>query len=215
MLEVLQSVDMIFRQLVDGRGFTKAVVEAGHIYTDETPGVAHQLSAGIGGKILRECARIGIEAKGMLFVDDYNAEAFNVDLHGYVSSLAACGFPVSRIVMESSMQEGAESVIGQLAGLGLIKNKKDKRTVYPHNEGEVLLRKSEKAGGGPACDALDSALYIHKATNLDLLCITVLPESYRPQQVRVGRVLAALNTRIPILNVFFTDRGEVNMLLNN
>lgn len=188
------------------------VIEAGHIYTDERPGLTHQIAAEIGGSLIRVLKVAGVVPVGMLFVDDYNPLSGDLNIKDYLEVLREHGFNPDRVVMESSMRDPAERLITELSVRELTKVKKDGK-VLVKGEDTILLRKSRILGNGPACDALDAALYIQKRKEADV-CLTVLPESYRDQQLRVKKVLALLGEQVPIINIFYNEERAVDLGLN-
>ena len=65
-------------------------------------------------------------------------------------------------------------------------------------------------GATSACAALDAALYIKKNEDAGI-CVTVLHTEWKGQQNAVKKVLSALGKDIPILEVYYTDEGEIEI----
>jgi hypothetical protein len=189
-----------------------ACVEAAHIYSDESPDVTHELAAKVGASTCLALANLGVEVSGLLFVDDYNPSSFDLDLEKYMGMLNAQGFPVSKVVMESSLQNYACCLVDELEANGMTKRKKDGK-VYLLGGSQILLKKSDLLGNKPACDVLDAAFYINKSEEAGL-CVTVLPFDYREQQEKVKELLKILGYEISILNVYFNQEGEVDLDFN-
>lgn len=190
-----------------------ACVEAGHIYTDETPSLSHEIGAMVGANFCTELERMGIVVQRMLFVDDYNATSNDLNLADYSSLLSKHGFAVDRTVMESTLREDAEKVIARLQASSMAELNRNGAVILKKNqkrEKTIVLQKSSSTGGGPACAALDAALYLLKAREAGL-CVTVLHQQWKDQQEGVKKVLKALGENVPILEVYYSDDGDIEV----
>lgn len=198
-------------QIIEGS--STACVEAAHIYTDEQPGLEHQMSAVIGTNVSRILEEMGVDVNRMLFVDDFNADSKDLDIHEYESFITKHGFIPDVVVMETTLVEDAKEIVRVLEGLGLTEVNKNGATILKKKEKrekEVVLKKSPSLGSVPACSALDAALYIKKFEHSGV-CVTVLHERWKNQQDSVKRVITALGMEIPVLDVYYSDTGDVSV----
>lgn len=188
-------------------------VEAGHIYTDEVPALKHEVGAIVGSKISKLLEGMGVQVQRMLFVDDYNVEHNSLDLDAYQSMLSKHGFTPDRLIMESLLLGDAEDVISALEQKSLTEKNKKGAVILKKNckkENDIVLRKSPERGALPACAAIDTALYLKKHETAGI-CVTVLPVEWRGQQDGVRKVLYALGKDLPILEVYYSDDGEIEI----
>lgn len=191
-----------------------ACVEAGHIYTDEIPSRRHEIGAIVGKNVSSVLEGMGIRVQRMLFVDDYNAQSQDLDISGYKSSISRHGFVPDQLIFESSLTKEAEKVIAALEEQNLTQADRNGTIILKKDrkgEQTVVLRKSPKKGATPACAALDAALYLKKSAQADM-CVTVLHSEWKDQQDKVKKVLKALGKdNTPILEVYYTDDGEIEV----
>lgn len=188
-------------------------VEAGHIYTDETPSLTHEIGAMVGSEYCKALERIGIQVQKMLFIDDFNAKSQDLDIDSYTGILAKHGFMPDSIIMESSLFESAQDVISQLEAREMIDVNRHGAIIlkkYDKKEKDIVLQKSPNMGGAPACAALDTALYLKKYEDSGI-CLTVLPTEWKGQQNGVKKVLKALGKKVPIIEVYYTDEGDIEV----
>jgi len=193
-----------------------ACVEAGHIYTDEMPSLSHEIGAIVGANVCTELEKMGIGVQRMLFVDDYNVASNDLNLTDYSNLLSQHGFTVDRTVMESTLIKDAKEVIVRLQMSSMTELSRNGAVVLKKNhkkEKEIVLKKSPGMGSVPACAALDAALYLIKAKEAGI-CVTVLHKEWKDQQEGVRRVLKALGENVSILEVYYSDDGEVEVVFD-
>ena len=214
MIELLQSQLGLIQSINVGKQRSIAWVEAGHIYADEIPSLSHEVGAIVGAKVSIALENMGILVKKMLFIDDYNAQSNTLDLENNQSLLSEHGFVADRLIMESSLVSDAEKVIAELEQGSLTEINKHGAVILKKNhkkDKEVVLRKSPEMGTTPACVALDTALYIKKQEEEAGICVTVLHSEWKSQQNAVKKVLKALGKDLPILEVYYTDEGDIEI----
>jgi len=188
-------------------------VEAGHIYTDETPNELHEVGARVGANVCTVLENMGIKIQKMLFIDDYNAESHDLNIGDYQELLSKCGFSADKLVMESSLENDAIQIIDDLEKIFLIEENKNGSLILKKGhkrEKEIVLRKSPSMGATPACVALDTALYLKKYEEAGL-CVTILHSIWKDQQKGVQKVLKALGKELPILSIFYSEEGEIEV----
>lgn len=213
MKEILQTnLQIILNASVD-KHRPKFCVEAAHVYTDEVPGIKHQLGAVIGANVCQILQEMGVDVQRMLFVDDFNALSNDLSLEDYEGFIAKHGFAPDLVVMESTLINSANKLIEQLEESGLTEKNKNGATVLKKGnkkEKDIVLRKSPVMGSVPACNALDAALYLkkHEAAGV---CVTILDKQWQDQQTSVKKVLKALGKEIPILEVYYSESGDLEV----
>ncbi|MBP6098549.1 MAG: hypothetical protein KA477_01040 [Candidatus Levybacteria bacterium] len=213
MIEKLQNQLRFLPAISPAEQQTVVCIEAGHIYTDETPSLSHEIGAIVGHNVSQILEGMGVTVQKMLFVDDYNALSHNLNVEEYRSLLNSHGFEPDILVMESSLVQDAYQVIAELEVNSLTETNKNGALILKKNhkkEKDIVLRKSPSMESLPACAALDTALYIKKNERAGI-CVTVLHEKWKSQQEAVKKVLKALGKDIPILEIFFTDYGEIEI----
>ncbi len=186
-------------------------VEAGHIYTDETPSLKHEIGAMVGAKVSSLLEEMGFSVQRMLFIDDYNAVSNDLDIGSYQSLLQGHGFAPEVTVMESSLTQNAQEIVETLEKQGLTEENRNGTVVLKKGhkrEKDIVLKKSPGMGLVPSCAALDAALYLKKFETVGV-CVTVLHQEWKGQQEGVKKVLNALGKSIPILEVYYTDDGDI------
>jgi len=127
------------------------IIEAGHIYTNETPSLEHTIGAYWGSLLGKVLSASGATVKNWLFVDNYNPqfekakqEALNLD--EYLSKLRTVGFAPDQIEYEADLTPKAEQVKQQLVTAGL---------AGPDvNSGNIILYKNKKKGIGKKSQTL-------------------------------------------------------------
>jgi|SRR3989344_3949917 len=201
------------QSLVSGMERPAVIVEAAHIYTDEEPTIKHAMGAEIGGKVASFFTQMGIDVQRMLFVDDFNAHNQDLDLPSYQRMISERGFSPDLLVMESTLEEEADSIVRSLQDNGHTEINKHGAVILkkPYKRAkEIVLKKSPGRGETAACAALDAALYIRKNERAGI-SVTILHEEWREQQEDVRRVLEALGVDIPVLEIYYDDEGEVEV----
>jgi len=183
-------------------GNSKIVVEAGHIYTNEQPGLEHEQGAACGKFLSNYLEVFGADVEKWLFIDDYNPKFDNkpeiLDVGDYLSALNGWGFPPDEIVYESGLVDHAKDVLEYLqkhcfAGL--------------HNNGKIVLHKGNIQLYDPGkdeymCALLDACLYLEKLERSDG-CVTVLDQQYSAQQKGTLTILKKLETDTGCVFPFF------------
>jgi len=123
------------------------------------------------------------------------------------------GFSPDLLVMESTLEEEADSIVRSLQDNGHTEINKHGAVILkkPYKRAkEIVLKKSPGRGETAACAALDAALYIRKNERAGI-SVTILHEEWREQQEDVRRVLEALGVDIPVLEIYYDDEGEVEV----
>lgn len=213
MIEKLQTQLNFIPALTSDKQKPVVCVEAGHIYTDESPTIRHEIGAIVGKNVSNILEGLGVQVQRMLFVDDYHPTTHSLDLDSYQKLLAERGFVADKVVMESSLNDAAEDVITLLQDKSLIDVKKNGAIILKKThkkEKDIVLRKSPEMGGAPACAALDTALYLKKSESTGV-CVTILHDEWKEQQSGVKKVLKALGKDIPILEVYYSDYGDIEV----
>lgn len=213
MIEILQANLQAITGVYADKQRPKVCVEAAHIYTDEVPGFKHQLGAVIGANVCRILGGMGVDVQRMLFVDDFNAVSNDLSLSEYGEFIGEHGFTPDIVVMESTLVDDANRLIGQLEEAGLTERNRNGATVLKKNnkrDKDIVLVKSPIMGSIPACNALDAALYLRKFETAGV-CVTILDKQWQDQQNSVKKVLKALGKDIPILEVYYLENGEIEV----
>ena len=185
----------------------RLIVEAGHIYTHETPGPTHQLSARWGSFIVQYLALWGVEIEKWVFVDNYNPRLEGkpnvLEWKKYYRLLQEWGFTPDKTQFEGNLVTHASMLLQELQ-----KKKKVEQHpngVYMLSKGKVLLY--NPAAGYPdgnryLCSLLDACLYREKLRRADG-CVTVLDEQYRAQQKGTLTILKELGEDTSRIVPFF------------
>ena len=186
---------------------SQIVVEAGHIYTNEQPGLEHKHGATLGNFLSNYLELFGADVEKWLFIDDYNPKFDNkpeiLDVGDYLSALAEWGFQPDEIVYEAGLVGHAKDVLEYLqkhcfAGL--------------HNNGKIVLRKGNIQLYDPGkdkymCALLDACLYLEKMEQSDG-CVTVLDQQYAAQQKGTLTILKKLQADTGRIFQYFYSTAE-------
>ena len=207
-----------------GNIFSTAMVEAGHFYVRDGLSSEQLQGIAVGRQVIAALQDMGMQVSSCMFVDDFHLNG--KDPHGTgafksenlsdpkvrdaiisasIESLQDTGFAPEKVYLENDFAAPAQALYHQLEQAGVLKHKKD-GTVRLN--GIVVLT----SDGTPSCSLLDAATYLGKAQDLDGgLLVTVLPEKWERQQETTRAILAALNQKPPILNVYFSEGGELKV----
>ncbi len=179
----------------------KIAVEAGHIYTNESPGIEHKISAVWGSKIAHLLNLRGAKTSNWVFIDNYNpsfeGKPQTLDSAGYLCLLESWGFKPGIAVYEADLAGSAKEAIAYLKSKSYaseISGKtvlcKDKILLYDHEKEKCM------------CSLLDACLYMEKLKHADA-CATVLDEQYRSQQKATKTILSKLGADPQMIFPFF------------
>ena len=175
------------------------IVEAAHIYTNETPGEDHQLSAQVGSTMSNLLGLLGYPMQRWLFIDNYNPhfqeKPIVLDEGEYCKQLQAWGFFPDHVVYEQDLVPAAKDVLAHLVAQG---------HAYKHPlTGNFLLQKGninlyEPKRDHVKCALLDACLYLEKVKQSGC-SITILEEQYVPQQKATMTILKKLGIDTSLL----------------
>ncbi len=173
----------------------KIIIESGHIYTSEEPGIEHFMGLKFGKQLMDNLLQFGFPTASWLFVDDYNPkfEAKNeiLDIEGFVSKINSQGTTIDKVIMESSLTDIAKDVIDGLASGGFTSKNGPLTTLNKKvSYGKAVLYDEET--NHYACSVLDAAFYLVKAKE-SAISITVLPAQYKSQQKLTNILLTKLD----------------------
>jgi hypothetical protein len=178
------------------------IVEAGHIYTNEQPGLEHKVGAEWGNLLSSYLALFGAEIKKWLFIDNYNPgfeeKPQELDAISYIGLLSELGFAPDRVVYEADLTEHAKEILGYL----------EKHSYAgPHHTGKTVLYKGKILLYDPKtdkymCALLDACLYLQKLEIADG-CITVLDKQYATQQKGTLTILKKLGVDTTAIFPFY------------
>lgn len=181
------------------------VVEAAHIYTDQTPSEEQSAGVLVAGTILEA---ISPPVRRLLFIDDFHPTESTLDIKAYQEWLVNLGYPVDQTLFESVLVSDAHQLLAKIKEVV-----PKKKLSYPKNDvwqsspsiglwtprGKISLITGQ---GDPSCSLLDASLYLKKA-EMGEIALTVLPQCYLPQQLDTIALLAKAGHVLPIINVFF------------
>lgn len=194
---------------------TKVIIEAGHIYTDEMPGLEHTISANIGSQIGKFMSSLGYSVENWLFVDNYNPQFSDnpeiLDLDSYKVMLQEAGFIPDKIVFEADLVPSAQENLDILvqnnyaqkncASINLLKKvNKEKQVLFNMENGHY------------SCSLLDASFYVQKASQGNIL-ITVLPEKFKSEQKQTMTIISKLQksgvniSSKQIASLYFSDQN--------
>lgn len=182
------------------------VIEAGHIYANEAPGPAHFTACRVGASLCDELRAAGIEARTMLYIDDYSNrhDGWTLDLKSYVRDITAEGFAPDVIVTESLVAALAADVVERLRRRGRLHRKGDALFV---NGGRIRVAGKNAPLSCELCEAGLIELKLRMAE----WSVTILPSSYREQQKRARDVLMALGHAVLTTACVYTDGEELTL----
>ncbi|MDO8481143.1 MAG: hypothetical protein Q7S65_05020 [Nanoarchaeota archaeon] len=167
------------------------IVEAGHIYTSEQPGLEHRVGAEYGAQFSAFLQGAGARVQKWLFIDDYNpaiqGKPQSLDEAAYLAALSSQGFAPDSIVKESALVTEAIALLAQLQSSGHTRQTREGKTALS-KEGVLLY---DASTGRHYCSLLDAALYLRKLRGADA-CVTVLDAQYRQQQKGTLTILKKL-----------------------
>ncbi|MFH1506602.1 MAG: hypothetical protein ABIE94_06495 [archaeon] len=178
------------------------IVEAGHIYTDEQPGLEHKIGAMCGNLLSNYLELFGAEIKKWLFIDNYNPHFGNkpqdLDVESYIASLSGLGFAPDEVVYEADLVEKAKEIIGYL---------EKKSYTSPYHNGKTVLQKGKILLYDPEnekymCSLLDACLYMEKLEVADG-CVTILDQQYTSQQKGTLTILKKIGVDTTKIFPFF------------
>lgn len=177
-----------------------AVVEAGHFYANDqiTEEELHGLN--IGTEVSKKLQDMGLVVIPCLLVDNYNAPDIYSDKN--LSQLKQEGYPTDWVFWEREVTPDAKELLVKLSETNKIKSKRGNTYL---KEGFSLLVDDK---GKYSCTILDAGLYINKFYLSNGICVTVLPEKFKPQQETTKRILKAAGYTIPILNIYYGNDSE-------
>lgn len=171
-------IEINFPQIANG---STLIVEAGHIYTHETPNLEHIMGARLGGMLSGYLQVFGADVSKWLFVDNYNPgfedKPQDLNLQDYVEMISDSGFKPDKIKFEADLVDHAKEAIRFLESKNYAGERHDGKIVL--YKGGLLLHDPEEDKF--ACSLLDACLYQEKLNEADG-CITVLDRKYAPQQ---------------------------------
>jgi len=178
------------------------VIEAGHIYTNESPNLEHKIGATWGNLLSNYLELFGAETTKWLFIDNYNPQfeekLQNLEVTEYLDSLSQWGFDPNKIVYEADLVEHAKEVVGYLHKQGYAgKHHNGKIVLY---KGNILLH--DPKIGKYMCSLLDACLYLQKLEKADG-CITILDKQYNSQQKGTITILKKLDVDVNTIFPFF------------
>ncbi|MFH1276055.1 MAG: hypothetical protein ABIH82_03010 [Candidatus Woesearchaeota archaeon] len=187
----------------------KVIVEAGHIYTNQTPGLDHLTGTAWGAFISNLLEGLGLEVEKWLFIDNYNPHFSGLpevlDQSTYLSEIAEHGFNVDKVVYEADMVALAKKKVMEMQNSG---NAFEEKGVVKLVKGGVQLYDANKTAPGAhekgkySCPLLDACCYLQKLQEADA-AVTVLSAGYAQEQKSVIKILKSLqadSTRVfPIL----------------
>lgn len=186
---------------------SRLIVEAGHIYMHETPGLDHHLSATWGSLIAHYLTLWGAEIEKWVFVDNYNPRLEGkpelLNWSEYYKLLQEWGFTPDKTQFEGNLVSAASGLFEQLQKKGKVEQHPS--GVFMLSKGKVLLY--HPAAGYPdgnkyMCSLLDACLYLEKLAKADG-CVTVLSDQYRAQQKGTLTILKELGEDTSRIFPFF------------
>lgn len=190
---------------------TKVTVEAGHIYANQVPGQEQQEGFAVACEVCGRLQEEGIQARYIVFIDDYNVEKNGFCLEGYLHFASECGFKPESVFWESEMAGYAETLIGDLTGLGYVASGEAQELLTIKHS--IKLRHSD---GRFTCSVLDAAFHLKRFRQFGYN-ITVLPahstqfpeHDYQKQQRNLRRLLRLSlgSDQLPLATVFFQDHN--------
>jgi len=193
------------------------LVEAAHVYGYQTLEEMHLHGAQIGAKVVSLVNDLGLAAKAMLFVDDYNwhqqpsPKSYIQNPETFHNAYLEKGFKIDTFAHEAILAAQAEAWVTSYIAEGIFKvNKKGVFLPLGHDGILWIVKKNHLNEAKFTCEALDALCYINKSKLADLL-ITVLPVHYTKQQDRTKLLLKKLGYRLPILNIYFEENGDLNL----
>lgn len=203
-----QEIDQINQYLNESES---VVVEAAHIYADREPGQEQQTGALLAARI---SAGLKPGVVRTLLIDDYNVNGKSLDVKAYLSWLADFGYNPDHVFMESDLVSDAHELIKELKEK--IPSKKlwaPRNDPWKQNHGLAFWTKHDKvflvtSQNRPSCPVLDTALYFRKR-KLGGEALTILPETYLPQQRAVKAIMEKLERQVPIVNLYFGPNGRI------
>jgi hypothetical protein len=168
---------------------SNVIIEAGHIYTHETPGLEHTVGAEMGAKAVEFAQSLGCDVEKWLFIDNYNPQfegkPIVLDETGYKEQIAKLGFMPDKTLYEADMVEAAKDFIGFLKSKGYAGRSTDGKSIMLFKKKIRLYDVNE---GKYSCSLLDACLYKLKLESADG-AITVLDKFYTPQQKATMTIL--------------------------
>lgn len=180
----------------------KLIIEAGHIYANESPGLEHKLGAEWGSFLSQYLKVFGATVDKWLFIDDYNPsyedKPLVLDQPSYLAMLTSLGFKPDNIIYETAMVEKAKDALSYLI---------DQDYTSVQNDGSIILQKDRILLYNPEnekymCSLLDACLYMEKMKHADI-CMTVLESQYIPQQKGTLTILKKLGVDTDKITPFF------------
>lgn len=201
------------------RKFETAVIEGGHVYVDPTQSILKDkdfLSAEYGIKISLDIYKNGKKNFIWWFIDDLHK---NGQVSPIYKDLPAQWGSVPYIIMteaDPSLNQEALDLIPRFPKDQLLEYRKGIVLKGEFDSNYGLCKKND-SGLVPSCNLIDAALYIRKFNFLNRRggCITILPEEYINQQTAVHAMLDALKEEIPVINVYFNNKGEISTIADN
>lgn len=174
-------------------------IEAGHIYVDEVPKECHITSLSIGAELSDKLAKVDIEVRRVLYVDDYNPDKWTLDLGKYRERGTKLGFTVDHTITESSMAAEAKVAMEYLRSRRSVR--RDENILYLTG---TNIRLSGNNGRSYSCELIESTLWRWKITLCDF-AITILPPDFSNQQKKSLKILRRLGFEKPPCASIYTD----------
>lgn len=194
----------------------KVALEAAHIYMDQKPTEEQKNGASIG----YELAQCFPRSRKLLMIDDLNVTSQSLDTAQYLEWLKGFGFSPDEVFMESNLVDSGISLLQRIKET-VKKKKLAIKTPLAGSEAQPIgLRTAlgrvplitEK--GRLSCALLDAAFYLRKAQTT-YVSLTILPESYAPQQQATFEVLKAAGEHLRIVNVFFDPASKDRLTIRS
>jgi hypothetical protein len=180
--------------------YKSAIVEAGHFYANNPITTEELYGLDIGGQVTQKLQDIGLIIIPCILVDNYNAP--DIYSQQNLSQLAESGYNTDWVFWEREVVPDAEELLEKLASGNKTKSKKGKTYL---KEGFSLLVDDK---GTYSCSLLDAGLYVNKYYLSGGMCLTILPETFKPQQETTKRILKAAEYNIPIMNIYYGKDPE-------
>jgi hypothetical protein len=177
-----------------------AVVEAGHFYANNPITTEELQGLTIGIQATQKLKDMGLVVIPCTLVDNYNAP--DIYSQQNLSQLKNDGYSTDWVFWEKEVVADAEELLGKLSDGNKIKQKKGKTYL---KEGFSLLVDDT---GKYSCSLLDAGLYVNKFFLSGGICVTVLPETFKPQQETTKKILKAAAYNIPIMNIYYAQDSK-------
>ena len=190
--------------------FNHALVEAGHFYGNSELDELEIMGVEIGIDTVNALKNIGIRVTPVVLVDNFHAD------DEYTSSnlerMQTLGYVPEVVYEEQKFEDDAWELFDVLKK----KNKVKTRTSGTQNLRAENVPQLVSSDGVLSCSILDAAIYKRKHAEFGGICVTILPEedadrNYVRQQSYTRAILTAADISIPILNVFYSDEGNIHV----